>query len=168
MPNICHELIIGAEAKKVYQAITSQEGLAGWWTPDTTVIPGSNSIARFGFGPEYFKEMNVVELTPSHHVKWICIAGAEEWVGTAISFELQSGDKHSLLNSHPELGDQVRQQKTSDAYTLLIFHHDDWRNYTSMFAECNYTWARFLRSLKLFCETGKGRPWSNQHGTDLE
>lgn len=62
-----------------------------------------------------------------------------------------------------EVRDQIQQQKKGEKVTLLIFHHDDWREYTPMFAECSYTWAQFLKSLKLFCETGKGRPWPNQH-----
>ncbi|MEO5995927.1 MAG: hypothetical protein ABIN89_04350 [Chitinophagaceae bacterium] len=107
-----------------------------------------------------------MELKPLEGVKWICITGAIEWIGTTISFELQQGDIDALLNSHPEVRDQLQQQRNSDKVTLLIFHHDDWREYTAMFAECNYTWRRFLRSLKLLCETGKGRPWPNQHSTE--
>ena len=163
MPDIRHELLIGAPAEKVYSAITSQEGLSAWWTPDTKVKSELNSVARFAFGPDYFKEMKIAELKPSRQVKWICIAGAGEWIGTSISFELQAGDKKPLLDSHPEMKDQVQQQSNADKGTLLIFRHDGWKEYTPMFAECNYTWGRFLRSLKLFCETGKGRPWPNQH-----
>lgn len=162
MPNIRHELLIAAPAEKIYNAITTQEGLAAWWTPDTKAKPELDSVARFAFGSEYFKEMKITELKPSTGVKWICVKGASEWLGTSISFELGAGDKESLLKTHPELGDQVR-QLNSDKGTLLIFQHDDWKDYTSMFAECNYTWARFLRSLKLFCEIGKGQPWPNQH-----
>jgi uncharacterized protein YndB with AHSA1/START domain len=35
MPNIRHNLIIGASSEKVYKAITSEEGLSAWWTPKT-------------------------------------------------------------------------------------------------------------------------------------
>ena len=166
MPNIYHELLIGASAEKIYCAITRQEGLSGWWTPDAKAISETGSIARFAFGPNYFKEMKIAELKPFELVKWICISGAAEWVGTTISFELLSGDKEALRSSHPEAKDQIQQQKNDDELTLLIFHHDDWKGYTAMFAECNYTWGRFLRSLKLLCETGKGRPWPHQHCTD--
>ena len=59
MPNICHELIIEASAEKVYNALTSKEGLSAWWTPDTTVKPAVGSVARFAFGATYFKEMKI-------------------------------------------------------------------------------------------------------------
>jgi uncharacterized protein YndB with AHSA1/START domain len=162
MPNIHHQLIIGASAEIIYNAITSQEGLSAWWAPDAKAAPTLNSIARFPFCPEYFKEMKIMELKPFELVKCFCITGADEWVGTTLSFQLETGDKETLLNAHPEMKDQIQQQKNNNA-TLLIFHHDDWIAYTPMYAECNYTWAQFLRSLKLLCETGKGKPWPHQH-----
>ena len=140
MPNIHHELLIAAPAEKIYDAITSQEGLSAWWTPGTTAKPELDSVARFPFGPEYFKEMKITELKPCAQVKWICITGADEWIGSTISFKLRPGDKETLSNSNPEIKGQIQQQR-SDNGTLLIFHHDDWKEYTPMFAECNYTWG---------------------------
>lgn len=165
MPDIHHQLIIEATAEKIYQCITSKEGLAGWWTPDATAIPEVATIARFPFGPDYFKEMNIVELLPSKLVRWQCIQGAEEWIGTTLSFQLESHNKDSLLRIHPEMTGQAQQQVNSEV-TLLIFHQDNWKEYSPMYAECNYTWAQFLRSLKLLCETGKGRPWPTQHKSE--
>lgn len=162
MPNIHHELIIGVPAEKVYNAITSREGLAGWWTPETTAKAEVGSIARFPFGDTYFKEMKITALKPFEYVKWVCIAGADEWIGTTLSFELEASDKRMMLKSHPETGDQVRQNNSNDV-TLLVLQHDGWKEESSMYAECNYTWGQFLRSLKLYCETGEGRPWPEQH-----
>jgi uncharacterized protein YndB with AHSA1/START domain len=166
MPDIHHELLIAAPAEKIYHAITSREGLSAWWTPGANAKPEIGSVARFSFGPDYFKEMKIVELKPFTWVKWTCIAGAGEWVGTAISFQLHSGDKGTLLDFHPEVLGQMQQQGNFGHGVLLVFHHDDWKGYTPMFAECNYTWGQFLRSLKLFCETGKGRPWPIQHSIE--
>lgn len=163
MPNIRHELIIAAPAEKIYNALTNQEGLSAWWTPNTNAQPEPGSIARFPFGSGYFKEMKIIALEPSRRVDWLCITGADEWVGTAISFQLYAGDKNALLDAHPEAQGQVEQNMNKGEATLLVFHHDNWKAYTPMFAECNYTWARFLNSLKQYCETGKGRPWPNQH-----
>jgi uncharacterized protein YndB with AHSA1/START domain len=167
MPTISHELIIAASPEKVYKAITEQQGLSAWWSPDAKAEAKLNSIASFPFGPEYHKEMKITALNPFSEVRWTCIKGAEEWTATHISFELKSGNKDTLLESRPELTDQVRQQQNLTTATVLIFHHSDWRDHTPMFAECNYTWALFLRSLKLFCETGVGSPWPDQHRTDL-
>ncbi len=97
MPNIRHELIIAASAEKIYDTITNQEGLSAWWTPETKARAESDSIARFAFGPNYFKEMKIVDLKPFKQVKWTCMTGADEWIGTTISFELKPGNKGSLL-----------------------------------------------------------------------
>lgn len=162
MPNIRHNLLIAASAEKIYNAITSEEGLSAWWTPKITAKAEVNSIARFPFGNGYYKEMKILELTPSELVKWNCIKGDTEWVGTNISFTLIASTKKNLLNTNPEILGQIEQQSREEG-TMFIFHHDDWQDYTPMFAECNYTWGQFLRSLKLLCETGKGKPWPNQH-----
>lgn len=166
MPNIHQELLIGAPAEKIYSAITTAEGLSAWWTAGSTAELEVGSIARFPFGPDYFKEMKITELKPSMLVKWTCLKGEGEWVGTHLSFELVEGNKQSLTKSRPELQGQIEQQGNLDKGTLLIFHHDDWKEYTPMFAECSYTWGQFMKSIKLLCETGEGRPWPNQHSIE--
>lgn len=162
MPNIVLAVIVEAPKEKVYESITSDEQLSKWWTPGTQAKAEVNAVARFPFGNGYMKEMNITELKPYDLVKWKCIKGTDEWVGTTISFELQAGDKNSILLSHPEMLGQIEQQEGNDL-TLLIFRHENWRKESLMFAECSYTWGRFLRSLKLLCETGKGMPWPHQH-----
>ena len=168
MPNIRHEVLIGAPPEdKCSVQSPAQEGLSGWWTPDAAAQPVRDSIARFPFGPTYVKEMRITNIEPPTRLNWTCITGCDEWVGTKISFELHSGSKDTLLSSRPELYNQIQQETHADG-TLLVLHHDGWQDYTPMFAECNYTWGQFLRSLKLLCETGEGRPWPHQHRTEPE
>ena len=163
MPSIRHEVLIAAPVDAVYDALTTAEGLSGWWTPDVMARPECGSVARFGFGPDYFKEMRITDLVPGERVKWVCIAGADEWMGTAITFDLRPGDRQKLLTSRPELRDQIKQNDISDGGTLLSFRHDGWREETAMLAECSYTWARFLAGLKSWCEAGTAWPWPHQH-----
>lgn len=163
MPDIRHQLIIAAPPGKVFHAVTSREGLSAWWTPGATARPELNSVARFPFGPDYYKEMRIAELKPPELLKWICLNGDQEWIGTTLSFRLEPGNKESLLRAHPEMRGQAEQLESRENFTLLIFHHKNWKDYTPMYAECNFTWGRFLWSLKLLCETGKGLPWPGQH-----
>jgi uncharacterized protein YndB with AHSA1/START domain len=136
LKSICHRLLIEAPVEKVYGALTTQEGLAGWWTPETTARPEVGSVSRFTFA-DYFKEMKVEELKAYSKVKWLCVKAYEDWIGTTITFELEPNKKGSVL----------------------FFHHDGWKEYTQEFASCSYDWAIFLRSLKFLCETGKGLPY---------
>lgn len=162
MPYIHQAVLIASSAQEVYKAITSQEGLSSWWTPKATAEARVNSIAHFPFGPNYHKEMKITALESNQFVKWDCIHGAEEWIGTNISFTLIAGEHEIFQNQYPEIQGQLEQLKSKSG-TLLIFHHDNWREDSLMFEECSYTWGQFLKSLKLYCETGKGRPWPTQH-----
>lgn len=85
--------------------------------------------------------MKIEELKPLAAVKWLCLKGWEDWIGTRITFQLEP----------------------QDGKTVLSFHHDGWEDYTPGFASCSYDWAIFLRSLKFLCETGKGFPYPNQY-----
>ena len=108
MKSIFHKLVINAPIEKVYEALITQEGLSGWWTPETKATPEVGSISRFTFGPKYFKEMKVEELKPLTKVKWLCINGYEEWLNTTVNFELEPHKNG----------------------TTLFFHHDGWKEYT--------------------------------------
>ncbi|MFT3750224.1 MAG: SRPBCC domain-containing protein [Agriterribacter sp.] len=137
LTTICHRLLIKKPAETVYEALTTQKGLSGWWTPDTTAKPEVGSTARFAFGPDYFKELKIEELKPYSKVKWLCLKAFEEWIGTTMTFDLEPHAKG----------------------TILIFHHEGWKAYSNEFASCSYDWALFFRSLKFLCETGKGFPY---------
>lgn len=168
MPNIRLEVLIAAPAAKVFDAISTKESLSSWWTPETRATAAIGTVARLNFGDDYFKEMRVTRLTPVTEVAWECIAGVDEWVGTTLRFELDEGEKEHIEKTHPEIADQLGQQGAFARSTVLAFSHDSWRKETPMFAECNYTWGRFLRGLKTYCETGKGLPWPKQHGLSPE
>jgi uncharacterized protein YndB with AHSA1/START domain len=134
---IHHRLLIEKPAEIVYEALTTQKGLAGWWTPDTIAKPEVGSVSRFAFGPDYYKEIKVEALKPYSYVKWRCLKAFEEWIGTTMTFELEPHAKG----------------------TVLIFHHEGWKAYSNEFASCSYDWALFFRSLKFLCEKGKGFPY---------
>lgn len=134
--SICHRLLIKAPVEKVYAALSSQEGLAGWWTPDTVAQPVTGSIARFSFG-DYTKEMQIETLQPYSKVEWLCLKAVPEWIGTRLRFTLDPHQKGCVLS----------------------FRHEGWKDYTPEFASCSFDWALFFRSLRLLCETGKGLPY---------
>lgn len=163
MTEIRQMIFIGAPLVKVFDSITTQQGLSGWWTPNVTAAPVQGSVARFGFGPTYVKEMLIDSIVPPKMLRWHCVAGAEEWVGTVLTFQLAAGNKSDLMHIHPEARGQIVQAEGTSSGTVLQFAHTDWRYASLMFAECSYTWGRFLRSLKLLCETGRGLPSPHEH-----
>jgi len=138
MANIRHNLIINAPIKTVYDAITSEEGLKGWWTTEVTAKPEEGYVNHFIFSDEYFNKMKVLKLNPAHEVHWECVDGDKEWIGTKLSFELNEKEEKITLS----------------------FSHLNWENESEFFGFCNHQWGRYLDSLKSYCETGNGHPYS--------
>jgi len=135
MAEIRHNVVIKATPEKIYQAVTTQEGLANWWAKQTTAKPDVGFVNTFTFGT-FRNEMKVILLNPNKKVEWKCINSIEEWMDTNISFDLEE----------------------KEGRTLLRFTHSGWRAVTDTFAGCTYDWGRFMTSLKSFCETGAGTP----------
>lgn len=138
MYDIKHLVTIDAPISVVYMALTEQEGLAGWWTTDTVANPRVGSIAGFRFGDQYHNTMRIEVLEPDSRVEWVCLDGNPEWVDTTIVFALEA----------------------QDGSTVLRFTHGAWREMTDFFGACNYNWGFYMRSLKAYCETGKGTPFT--------
>jgi len=141
MIDIIHRVGIKAPVAKVYEALATVEGVAGWWTRETTGVsrPGGNIGVRF-LRPNGEQmggmTMDVVALDPNKAVRWRVSAGPEEWVGTDVTFDLsQAGE-----------------------YTIVLFGHKNWREAVEFTAHCSMKWATFMLSLKELVETGRGRP----------
>jgi len=135
MSDIKHKLIIKATPAIVFDAITTQQGLEGWWAKQTHAKPETGFVNIFTFGTAK-NEIKVIELLPNKKVDWAVLVSADEWVGTNITFSLEEKDDK----------------------TILRFQHTGWRAVTDFYAECNYAWGRFMTSLKSYCETGTGTP----------
>ncbi|MFC1437594.1 SRPBCC domain-containing protein [Streptacidiphilus sp. N1-10] len=123
--------------EKVYEALTTVEGLAGWWTVDTKGEGGeAGGALQFRFPPVGGFDMEVVETRPGERVLWRVVDGPEEWVGTTVDWELhQSGE-----------------------YTIVLFKHQGWREPVEFMHHCSTKWGSFLMSLKSLVETGEGAP----------
>ena len=135
MADILHRVGIKSSIDKVYRALTTREGLAGWWTTNTQGEASAGGVLQFRFGAGGF-DMKVLELEPAKRVVWQVVDGPEEWVGTKVSWDLrQEGD-----------------------YTITLFRHMDWREPVEFMHHCSTKWAMFLMSLKSLLETGQGAP----------
>lgn len=93
MVDIIHRVGIKAPISKVYAALATVEGVAGWWTKETSGIskPGGTIEALFSTPTgERIGEMKieVVALEPDKKVHWRFTSGPEEWIGTDAIFDL--------------------------------------------------------------------------------
>jgi len=139
--DIIHRVGIKAPAAKVYAALSTIDGLAGWWTRATTGSSQVGETINFRFHTPAGDEiggfdMDVLELVPEQKVRWRVESGPAEWVGTDIEFVLSRQDEH----------------------TIVMFGHRQWREEVEFTSHCSTKWATFLLSLRDLVETGKGQP----------
>jgi len=137
MAEINHRIGIAGSASDIYHALTTDEGLARWWTTDTSGAGEAGSIIRFRFGgggPDF----EVVELIPDSLVRWKHSGDVPPaWMGTVITFRLEQGEQQ----------------------TYVRFVHANWTEASDFMAHCSTKWGVFLLSLKAAIETGSGRPF---------
>jgi uncharacterized protein YndB with AHSA1/START domain len=136
MADILHRVGATTTPDKVYDALTTLDGLAAWWTTDTTGDASPGGTIKFRFGEAGGFDMKVLDQRPGERVEWEVTDGPEEWIGTHVRFEL----------------------KHEGEYTIVLFTHEGWREPVEFMAHCSTKWATFLMSLKQLVETGTGAP----------
>lgn len=126
MHDIRHRVGITAPQHRVYEMLSTKEGLAEFWT----TVKGDSEVGgklSFFFGtPEPAAVMEVIELSPDDRVQWRCVDGLPEWVGTTVTFDL----------------------KEDGGETVLLFTHADWREPVEILHHSSTKWATFLIGLR--------------------
>ena len=137
--SIKHLFHINSPKEKVYEAISGIHGLSNWWTTQVTgeSIPGG--ILQFRFG-EYSTDMKVISLRPNENVTWECVGGSPEWIGSKITFNMDS----------------------NDGKTRVRFEQAGWKEAGDFYAACCFSWGRYMESLRQFCQTGKGEAFGSE------
>jgi uncharacterized protein YndB with AHSA1/START domain len=144
MIDIIHRIGIKSPTAQVYKALTSIEGLSHWWTEDVAGDEEIGGKIEFCFRSETGELMGkmimkVQELNNLKDVRWQCVEGPAEWVGTDITFQLSQQDNQ----------------------TIVLFGHRNWREAVEFTSHCSMKWATFLLSLREYVETGIGKPSPN-------
>ena len=139
MADILHRITIRATPRQVYAALTTSEGIAGWWTRDVSLESVVGGQGQFGFHERrVLTQVVVATLIPDRRVDWTVTASNAPggWTGTRISFELA-----------PQDGD-----------TVLAFAHRGYDEAGEDFARVTTAWAYYLLSLRQYAQTGVGAP----------
>ena len=141
MADIIHRVGIKAPVARVFEAVSSVAGVAGWWTRDTAGTSGAGGAMTARFtdhaGNEIGKmDFSITNLVPTTSVHWRFTDGPPEWVGTDVTFDLSRQDE----------------------YTVVLFGHRNWREAVEFTAHCSMKWATFLLSLRALMENGEGSP----------
>lgn len=137
-----HVVDIDADASAIFQAITTRDGLAGFWTSDCDAQAAIGTVSRFGFpGAPVDLRIRVDGLEPNKSVSWACLGDFPHWAGTTVTWE--------IAPASPGPGSTVsfRQDGWGDEYPEVEY------------AKVNYTWGRIVGALKSYAESGTPDPF---------
>ena len=138
MATILLRVPVEADPKVTYDALSTSQGVNAWWSNHTEGPEGVGSTMKVAFpdAPMTF-DFEVTEERAGERVAWKCLAGPPEWIGTDISFEIQSDEGN----------------------TSVLFSHDGWSTTEESFPFIAYSWAQILPRLKNLAETGAVDPF---------
>ena len=133
MADIRHNIVIKAAPEKIYEAISTQQGIEAWWCKQTIAKPEVGFVNVFVFGSSK-NEMRVTALDPNKKAEWHVtdsklsfLADQDEWTGTKIIFEIeQVNDKTRVRFIHQGLTPQIE-----------------------CYQQCSNGWSGYLQRLKL-------------------
>ncbi len=131
MADILHRVGIAAPPERVFDLLATIPGLRGWWVSEAKGEAGGGGTIDFGFC-----RMKVLENAPGRRVRWLCVGGPDEWVGTEVVFDLS----------------------WKDGQTFVLFKHAGWKEPVEFMHHCSTKWATFLLSLRDLGEKGRGAP----------
>jgi uncharacterized protein YndB with AHSA1/START domain/ketosteroid isomerase-like protein len=135
------EMVIAASPLQVFDALTSLEGLTGWWASSARGSGSAGGRFELGFaGLDERMSMHVDVADPTTLVAWTCLehTGLPDWEGTKIVFSLtdRQADQTTLSFSHIGLVPDLE-----------------------CYEQCHAGWEHFLASLRSYVERGRGNPF---------
>lgn len=137
MKTILHAVDILADAAAVYENISTEAGLAGWWSTRVSAENEVRGRIHFQFIDIFNPVMEIIDLEPDRRVEWKCVDGHGPWKDNTFRFEIEPRDPRSILFFRQEYSQELSDEE---------------------YGRYNFNWGYYLHSLKKLCETGKGTP----------
>lgn len=137
MKTILHTVDIRAGPPVIYESLTEEVGLAGWWSTRVSAGTGVGSRIHFTFIDVFNPVMEITDLQEDRLVGWRCVGGHELWAGDTFRFEIEAREDRSILFFRQEYARELSDEE---------------------YGRYNFNWGYYLHSLKKLCETGEGTP----------
>jgi uncharacterized protein YndB with AHSA1/START domain len=124
---------IDAGKTTIVEALTSQTGIRGWWTPDANV---TDDALDLGFPDAPARFALSVDEVAEDVVRWTSQGDfPPHWVGTEVAWQIMD---------HP-----------GGAGSQVFFSHAGFAAADPMLGHTAFTWAMLLRQLKTYAESGE-------------
>lgn len=141
MNAIFHDFYINAAKEKIFEAVSTPEGLNNWWPLRSSGKPGLNEEFNLYFAEEYNWFATVSKFTENEAIEFSMTEAMKEWRPTRFGFILE---------------------EEAPNQTYVQFYHSDWEEITKEFRTASYCWADLLRQLKKYLEEGIITPFENR------
>ncbi|MCX5316863.1 SRPBCC domain-containing protein [Streptomyces sp. NBC_00154] len=139
MADIALQIRIAADPETMYRAISTPEGVAGWFTTGAEISEGVGALHRLSFpGAPMTWDFRIDEAAAGKRLAQTVVAGPPQWIDTEIVYALEA---------HPEGG------------TVVRFDHTGFAEIDDMFREVTMGWAGMFARLKEYVETGTPVPY---------
>ncbi len=138
--DIFHTLPVRARPDRVFDAMTSDAGLARWWARAASGSPVVGAEYRLDFGPGYQWTALVRSVEAGRSLEWEMTDATDDWRGSRVGFELRPDGNRTWVN----------------------FHHTGWPGVTEHYRVSNCCWAAYLRILRRWLEHGEEVPYEDR------
>lgn len=139
LKTIHHVVEVPASAEEVFGAITTQDGLSGWWTTEVSAPgPVEGGVIDFTFAGEFNPNMVITAIVEPSLVEWKCADGHGPWQDNTFRFEIE------------DIGDGAR---------LRFWQHYATELSDDAYGTYNYNWGYYLQSLYELLTTEQGKPF---------
>jgi uncharacterized protein YndB with AHSA1/START domain len=140
MPDILHDLPIKASLDRVFQAVSTPQGLDCWWTERSGGKPTEGAEYELWFGPQYDWRAQVTCCVPDSQFELRMVRADGDWIGTRVGFRLED----------------------REGVTWIRFYHTGWPSANEHYRiSCN-CWALYLRVLRRYLEHGESVPYEKR------
>jgi uncharacterized protein YndB with AHSA1/START domain len=136
MATISHKIQIDAPADRVFTALSTEDGLKGWYTSHIEGDVSEGKEATFRFTGRRPFRWRFAQITPTSHVRWECVEGPGAAAGTTVTYRLTD---------------------TGDG-TIIECDHEGWPEGHEAFTTCNTLWGILMGQLKQYAETSTPAP----------
>lgn len=140
MADILQDFPIKAAPERVFEAISTPDGLSQWWTKRSAGRPAVGAEYELWFGPDYDWRARVTRLAAPHEFELEMVRADDDWRGTKVGFHLKGG---------PEK-------------TFVRFHHTGWPELNEHHRISCHCWAMYLRVLRRYLEHGERVPYDDR------
>jgi uncharacterized protein YndB with AHSA1/START domain len=123
----------------VYRAVSTADGLRGWWCKNVTLEGGPEGILSLGFPGGHVTRIRLAKGEAASRAEWDVLDhnAMPEWIDTRLVFAIEQNGPMS---------------------SRLQFHQAGLNQGCECYGACNDAWGYLMGSLKVFLENGKGTP----------